>query len=280
MTACVAEWNLLPPRAPSTRRRRSGPPSWARRARLFTQSVSPEEHDSLFHAGKACRHRDSGQNENPRQEARDPNGKTRLYRLHGTRDLQFELFTQSVSPKVHVSLFHAGKACRHCDLGQNENPRQEARDPSGRTRLYRLHGTRGFILRYNMGSWSGAVCVASRTMLVTGRSVWNAQAVYRTTDRERQARVLRLYHVTSDPQELNDVAADPQHAPRTAELFRACSPCRRSWETNWICALHFLDNENETYGFADNSKCAHSRGTAGSCAPKRGPPISHARTSC
>jgi arylsulfatase A-like enzyme len=28
---------------------------------------------------------------------------------------------------------------------------------------------------YNMGSWTGAVCVASRTMLNTGRSVWRAQ---------------------------------------------------------------------------------------------------------
>ncbi|MEO0795174.1 MAG: sulfatase-like hydrolase/transferase [Verrucomicrobiota bacterium] len=28
---------------------------------------------------------------------------------------------------------------------------------------------------YNMGSWSGAVCVASRTMLNTGRSLWNAK---------------------------------------------------------------------------------------------------------
>jgi arylsulfatase A-like enzyme len=40
---------------------------------------------------------------------------------------------------------------------------------------------------YNMGSWSGAVCVASRTMLITGRSVWDAKGVYDTTDGERQA---------------------------------------------------------------------------------------------
>jgi len=43
---------------------------------------------------------------------------------------------------------------------------------------------------YNMGSWSGAVCVASRTMLITGRSVWDANNIYKTTDKERQARVL------------------------------------------------------------------------------------------
>lgn len=39
----------------------------------------------------------------------------------------------------------------------------------------------------NMGSWSGAVCVASRTMLITGRSLWRANAVYSQTDQERQA---------------------------------------------------------------------------------------------
>lgn len=44
-----------------------------------------------------------------------------------------------------------------------------------------------FTHAYNMGSWSGAVCVASRTMLVTGRSVWRANAVYNSTDKERAA---------------------------------------------------------------------------------------------
>ena len=29
---------------------------------------------------------------------------------------------------------------------------------------------------YNMGSWTGAVCVASRTMLITGRTLWRARA--------------------------------------------------------------------------------------------------------
>ncbi len=32
---------------------------------------------------------------------------------------------------------------------------------------------------FNMGSWTGAVCVASRTMLVAGKSLWNAHAVNR-----------------------------------------------------------------------------------------------------
>ena len=44
-----------------------------------------------------------------------------------------------------------------------------------------------FTHAYNMGSFSPAVCVASRTMLITGRSLWDAQAIYKTTDAERVA---------------------------------------------------------------------------------------------
>jgi choline-sulfatase len=44
-----------------------------------------------------------------------------------------------------------------------------------------------FTHAYNMGSWSPAVCVASRAMLVTGRSVWNAQKAHRVLDQERAA---------------------------------------------------------------------------------------------
>jgi len=40
---------------------------------------------------------------------------------------------------------------------------------------------------YNQGSWSGAVCVASRTMLNTGRFLWHANAVYGKSEQERQA---------------------------------------------------------------------------------------------
>jgi arylsulfatase A-like enzyme len=47
-----------------------------------------------------------------------------------------------------------------------------------------------FTQAHNMGSWSGAVCVASRTMLITGRSVWDANRIYDKTDDERQAGVL------------------------------------------------------------------------------------------
>lgn len=46
-----------------------------------------------------------------------------------------------------------------------------------------------FTHAYNMGSWTGAVCVASRTMLVTGRSVWRAKTLYegKNTEIEREA---------------------------------------------------------------------------------------------
>ncbi|HUT08932.1 MAG TPA: sulfatase-like hydrolase/transferase [Thermoguttaceae bacterium] len=44
-----------------------------------------------------------------------------------------------------------------------------------------------FTEAYNQGSWSGAVCVASRTMLNTGRFLWRADRVYNTAEQERQA---------------------------------------------------------------------------------------------
>lgn len=39
-----------------------------------------------------------------------------------------------------------------------------------------------FTRAYNMGAWGGAVCVASRTMLVTGKFVWKAHQDYDQTD--------------------------------------------------------------------------------------------------
>lgn len=42
-----------------------------------------------------------------------------------------------------------------------------------------------FTHAYNMGSWTGAVCVASRTMLITGRSLWQANAIHKNTNQER-----------------------------------------------------------------------------------------------
>jgi arylsulfatase A-like enzyme len=80
-----------------------------------------------------------------------------------------------------------------------------------------------FTRAYNMGSWSGAVCVASRTMLISGRSVWDANSIYKSTDQERKAGVLwpqlmrqagyRTYftgkwHIQTDATKCFDVARD------------------------------------------------------------------------
>ena len=37
---------------------------------------------------------------------------------------------------------------------------------------------------YNMGGYHGAICVASRTMLISGRSMWRAQALEPTLRRQ------------------------------------------------------------------------------------------------
>src|SRR6056300_2031597 len=42
-----------------------------------------------------------------------------------------------------------------------------------------------FTRAYNMGSWSGAVCVASRHMLNTGAFVWQAQRASNRAEDER-----------------------------------------------------------------------------------------------
>ncbi|MFK8112326.1 MAG: sulfatase-like hydrolase/transferase [Rubripirellula sp.] len=44
-----------------------------------------------------------------------------------------------------------------------------------------------FTHAFNMGSWSGAVCVASRTMLNSGRFIWDANAIHNTSEQEREA---------------------------------------------------------------------------------------------
>jgi len=48
-----------------------------------------------------------------------------------------------------------------------------------------------FTHAYNQGSWTGAVCIASRTMLNTGLFLWHAHKAYKNTDKEfrRQGRM-------------------------------------------------------------------------------------------
>jgi len=79
-----------------------------------------------------------------------------------------------------------------------------------------------FTHAYNMGAWHGAVCVASRTMLTTGRSVWNAGLLEKSLGKEVEmghmwaqqmgAAGYRTYftgkwHVKTDPAKYYDVVA-------------------------------------------------------------------------
>ena len=73
--------------------------------------------------------------------------------------------------------YEAVRAFGHTDIDTPNLDRLAARGTS-------------FTRAYNMGSWSGAVCVASRTMLISGRSVWSAGKIWKTTDAERQSGVL------------------------------------------------------------------------------------------
>ena len=50
-----------------------------------------------------------------------------------------------------------------------------------------------FTHAYNMGAWGGAVCVASRCMLNTGRYLWHAHEVYQTAE-DRLASTVRIRH--------------------------------------------------------------------------------------
>jgi choline-sulfatase len=47
-------------------------------------------------------------------------------------------------------------------------------------------GGTSFSHAYNMGSWSGAVCIASRMMLNSGRTVWRAERVHPQAELERR----------------------------------------------------------------------------------------------
>ena len=77
-----------------------------------------------------------------------------------------------------------------------------------------------FTHAYNMGAWHGAVCVASRTMLNTGRTVWHAKRIEHDLAKENEAGRLwpqrmekagyRTYftgkwHVEVDPEKTFDV---------------------------------------------------------------------------
>lgn len=86
---------------------------------------------------------------------------------------------------------------------------------------------------YNMGGWNGAICVASRTMLNTGRFLWHAHAVAGTCEQERaegrwwsehlkragyHTYMTGKWHVQANPADCFDVVAHvragmPQQTP-------------------------------------------------------------------
>jgi len=77
-----------------------------------------------------------------------------------------------------------------------------------------------FTHAYNQGGWNGAICIASRTMLTTGRFLWHAEARHRQLEEERAAgrlwpQMLKAqgydtymtgkWHVRIDPAQVFDV---------------------------------------------------------------------------
>lgn len=108
---------------------------------------------------------------------------------------------------------HCYEAVRAAGLTDIDTPNLDRLAASGTT----------FTHAYNMGSWSGAVCVASRTMIITGRSVWRANAIYNQTDKERESGVLwpqlmheagyqtymtGKWHIQTDAAKCFDIAKD------------------------------------------------------------------------
>jgi len=78
---------------------------------------------------------------------------------------------------------------------------------------------------YNMGSWSGAVCMASRHMLITGRHLWNAYSASNNMAPEVEAGRLwpqmmqkagyqtymtGKWHIKAKPEDIFNVTRDPR----------------------------------------------------------------------
>lgn len=137
-----------------------------------------------------------------------------------------------------------------------------------------------FTRAYNMGSWSGAVCVASRTMLISGRSVWSANKIHKTTDAERQAGVLwpqlmkkagyktymtGKWHIETDAAKCFDMARDVRAGmPKTvASSYNrpmagqpdAWSPFDKSLGGFWEGGTHWSEVvSNHTLDFLSDAK--------------------------
>jgi choline-sulfatase len=137
-----------------------------------------------------------------------------------------------------------------------------------------------FTHAYNMGSWSGAVCVASRTMLNSGRFVWNANAIHNTSANEqREGRWWSEYmkkagyrtymtgkwHCKADANKSFDVAKDirpgmPNQTPAgynrpTAPGDDTWSPSDPKFEGFWKGGTHWSEVvANHSADFLDEAK--------------------------
>ncbi len=135
-----------------------------------------------------------------------------------------------------------------------------------------------FTHAYNQGSWSGAVCVASRAMLNTGRFLWHAHKL--NPDKERQdgrfwsetmkqagydTYMTGKWHVQTDPGKAFDVAVDPRPGMpnQTKQGYQRPVPGKPDpWDPAdpkfggfWQGGTHWSEVvANNTIGFLDKAK--------------------------
>ncbi len=90
-------------------------------------------------------------------------------------------FANSKQNKPNILFIFADDQCyetiRELGLTDIDTPNLDRLTKAGTT----------FTRAYNMGSWSGAVCVASRHMLNTGRFLWEAEKASKVAEEERIA---------------------------------------------------------------------------------------------
>ena len=137
-----------------------------------------------------------------------------------------------------------------------------------------------FTHAYNMGSWSGAVCVASRCMLNTGRFIWHANSVYRETEKERQegrfwseymkkagyhTYMTGKWHVRADATKAFDTTGFvrggmPQQVPEgynrpLSTSDKSWLPDDPKWGGYWAGGQHWSEVvANDAIGFLDQAK--------------------------
>ena len=130
---------------------------------------------------------------------------------------------------------------------------------------------------YNMGAWNGAVCVASRAMLNTGRFVWRAQDALTTYEAQGMMWSQRMqkagydtymagkWHVTVKAEQIFNKTGSVRHGmpnQTAAGYNRPLSPYDKSWlpwdpqhEGYWKGGTHWSEVlGNEAIGFLEEAK--------------------------